>query len=302
VRWAPGGRPGKGLPLRAGSGNARGGADLLRNAELAMHEAKARGTNRCAVYSADMHVEAMARLDRREQLERAIEGEELVLHYQPIVDLDGGAPVGFEALVRWQHPERGLLGPGEFIPLAEATGLIVPLGAWVLREACRAAAEWPGSPYLSVNVASAQLEQAGFEAEVAAALAETGFAAQRLVLEVTESSLVGETEAERLQALRRLGVRLAIDDFGTGYSSLDYLRRFPMDVLKIDRSFTCAAADGDPLLRAIVAMGHSLGLALVPEGIEDADTAEALRTLGCTLGQGFHFGRPAPHAALAAAV
>jgi diguanylate cyclase (GGDEF)-like protein len=293
---------GKRLHLRAGIGIAKGGSDLLRNAELAMHDAKGRGTNRCAVYSADMHVEAMARLDRREQLERAIEGEELVLHYQPIVDLEAGGPVGFEALVRWQHPERGLLGPGEFIPLAEETGLIVPLGAWVLREACRAAAGWPGSPYLSVNVASAQLEQEGFVDEVATALAETGFESNRLVLEVTESSLVGETEAERLQALRRLGVRLAIDDFGTGYSSLDYLRRFPMDVLKIDRSFTCAAADGDPLLRAIVAMGHSLGLALVPEGIEDADTAEALRTLGCTLGQGFHFGRPAPAAALAAAV
>jgi diguanylate cyclase (GGDEF)-like protein len=293
---------GKRLHLRAGIGIAKGGADLLRNADLAMYEAKACGTNRCAVYSADMHVEAMARLDRREQLERAIEGEELVLHYQPIVALDGGDPVGFEALVRWQHPERGLLAPGEFIPLAEETGLIVPLGAWVLREACRAAAEWPGAPYLSVNVASAQLQQEGVVDEVAEALAESGLNARRLVLEVTESSLVGEAEAERLQALRRLGVRLAIDDFGTGYSSLDYLRRFPMDVLKIDRSFTCAAAAGDPLLRAIVAMGHSLGLALVPEGIEDADTAEALRTLGCTLGQGFHFGRPAPIAALAAAV
>jgi diguanylate cyclase (GGDEF)-like protein len=293
---------GKRLHLRAGIGIAKGGAELLRNADLAMHHAKTRGTNRCAVYSAEMHVAAMARLDRREQLERAIEGEELVLHYQPIVDLDRGGPVGFEALVRWQHPERGLLGPGEFIPLAEETGLIVPLGAWVLREACHAAAEWPDAPYLSVNVASAQLEQEGFVDDVAFALADSGLPAKRLVLEVTESSLVGETEAERLQALRRLGVRLAIDDFGTGYSSLDYLRRFPMDVLKIDRSFTCAAVDGDPLLRAIVAMGHSLGLALVPEGIEDAETAEALQMLGCTLGQGFHFGRPAPAATVATPV
>jgi diguanylate cyclase (GGDEF)-like protein len=285
---------GKQLHLRASVGVADAGADLLRNADLAMYAAKASGSNRCALFSEDMHVEALARLDRREQLERAIAREELVLHYQPIVALDGGAPVGFEALVRWQHPERGLLGPGEFIPLAEESGLIVPLGAWVLREACREAAAWPGAPYISVNVASAQLEQPGFPGEVAAALAETGLPAERLVIELTERSLVGAAEGERLQAVRRLGVRLAIDDFGTGYSSLDYLRRFPMDVLKIDRSFTRGAAADDPLLRAIVAMGHSLGLVLVPEGIEDAEQGAALRALGCELGQGFHYGRPAP--------
>ena len=290
---------GKQLHLRASVGVADAGADLLRNADLAMYAAKASGSNRCALFSEDMHVAALTRLDRREQLERAIEREELVLHYQPIVALDGGAPVGFEALVRWQHPERGLLGPGEFIPLAEETGLIVPLGAWVLRAACREAAGWPGEPYISVNVASGQLEQAGFDDEVAAALAASGLPVERLVLEVTERSLVGAAEGERLQALRRLGVRLAIDDFGTGYSSLDYLRRFPMDVLKIDRSFTRSAAAGDPLLRAIVAMGHSLGLVLVPEGIEDAAQGEALRALGCELGQGFHYGRPAPPSSIA---
>jgi diguanylate cyclase (GGDEF)-like protein len=290
---------GKQLHLRASVGVADSGADLLRNADLAMYAAKASGSNRCALFSEDMHVEALARLDRREQLERAIAREELVLHYQPIVALDGGAPVGFEALVRWQHPERGLLGPGEFIPLAEESGLIVPLGAWVLRQACHQAAGWPGAPYISVNVASGQLEQAGFEDEVASALAESGLPAERLVIELTERSLVGAAEGERLQALRRLGVRLAIDDFGTGYSSLDYLRRFPMDVLKIDRSFTRGAAAGDPLLRAIVAMGRSLGLVLVPEGIEDAAQGAALHALGCELGQGFHYGRPAPPSSIA---
>jgi EAL domain-containing protein (putative c-di-GMP-specific phosphodiesterase class I) len=151
---------------------------------------------------------------------------------------------------------------------------------------------------VSVNVAGSQLEQPGFEDQVARALEAAGLPPERLVLEVTERSLVGAAEAERLQALRRLGVQLAIDDFGTGYSSLDSLRRFPMDVLKIDRSFTSGAAAGDPLLRAIVAMGHSLGLVLVPEGIEDARQAEALRELGCRLGQGFHYGRPAPAEAL----
>jgi diguanylate cyclase (GGDEF)-like protein len=287
---------GKRLHLRASIGIAttEAGDDLLRNADLAMYAAKASGTNRCAVFTDDMHVNAVARLDHREQLERAIENEELVLHYQPIVDLDLGRVAGFEALVRWQHPSRGLLGPGEFVPLAEETGLIVPLGRWVLREASRQAAIWAGAPYLSVNVASAQLEQNGFVDEVALALSDSGLDASRLVLEVTESSLVGDLEAERLQALRRLGVRLAIDDFGTGYSSLSYLRRFPMDVLKIDRSFTRDACEDSALLNAIVAMGESLGLVLIPEGIESEEQADALRALGCRLGQGFLFGRPVP--------
>ena len=287
---------GKRLHLRASIGIASTdtGDDLLRNADLAMYAAKAAGTNRCAVFTDDMHVNAVARLDRREQLERAIENAELVLHYQPIVDLDLGRVAGFEALARWQHPSRGLLGPGEFIPLAEETGLIVPLGRWVLREAARQAALWAGAPYLSVNVAGAQLEQPGFVDEVAGALRDGGLDPARLVLEVTESSLVGDLEAERLQSLRRLGVRLAIDDFGTGYSSLSYLRRFPMDVLKIDRSFTRDACEDSALLNAIVAMGESLGLVLIPEGIEEPEQAEALRSLGCRLGQGYLFGRPVP--------
>jgi diguanylate cyclase (GGDEF)-like protein len=287
---------GKRLHLRASIGIAGtdSGRELLRNADLAMYAAKAAGTNRFAVYTADMHVHALARLDGREQLERAIEAEELVLHYQPIVDLDLGRVAGFEALVRWQHPTRGLLGPGEFIPLAEETGLIVPLGRWVLREACRTAVAWAGAPYLSVNVAGMQLEQEGFVDEVATALRDSELASSRLVLEVTESSLVGDAEAERLQALRKLGIRLAIDDFGTGYSSLSYLRRFPMDVLKIDRSFTQEACEDGALLQAIVAMGESLGLVLVPEGIESEEQADELRALGCRLGQGFLFGRPVP--------
>ena len=292
---------GKRLHLRASVGIATtaAGPDLLRNADLAMYAAKAAGTNRCMLFTHDMHVEAVERLDRREQLERAIENDELVLHFQPIVDLDLDRIVGVETLVRWQHPVRGFLGPGEFIPLAEETGLIVPLGRWVLRAAARQATLWAGVPYLSVNVAGAQLEQPGFVDEVALALSDSGLEPGRLVLEVTESSLVGDQEAERLQALRRLGVRLAIDDFGTGYSSLSYLRKFPMDVLKIDRSFTRDACDDNALLQAIVAMGESLGLVLIPEGIEEPEQADALRALGCRLGQGFLFGRPVPAEELA---
>ena len=287
---------GKRLHLRASIGIASTstGSDLLRNSDLAMYAAKATGTNRFAVFTEDMHVNAVERLDRREQLERAIDNDELILHYQPIVDMDLGRVAGFEALVRWQHPVRGFLGPGEFIPLAEETGLIVPLGRWVLRESARQAALWAGAPYLSVNIASAQLEQPGFVEEVATALSDSGLDAARLMLEVTESSLVGDAEAERLQALRRLGIRLAIDDFGTGYSSLSYLRRFPMDVLKIDRSFTRDACEDSALLQAIVAMGESLGLVLIAEGIEEPEQADALRALGCRLGQGFLFGRPVP--------
>jgi diguanylate cyclase (GGDEF)-like protein len=294
---------GKRLHLRASIGVAttRSGPELLRNADLAMYAAKAAGTNRCSLFTEDMHINAVERLDRREQLERAIENDELRLHYQPIVDLDLGRVAGFEALVRWQHPERGFLGPGEFIPLAEETGLIVPLGRWVLREACRQAVAWSDHRVkMAVNVSVRQFDRGDLAEVVAEVLAETGLAADRLCLEVTESVLMTETDGslEQLLRLKALGVGLAIDDFGTGYSSLAYLRRFPVDTLKIDRSFverlTGASTDDSALADTIVTLGKSLGMATVAEGIEEYGQLAALREMGCDYAQGYYFARPLP--------
>ena len=242
---------------------------------------------------------------------------ELRVEYQPIVALDDERIVGAEALVRWAHPTRGLTSPAHFIPLAEATGLVVPLGRWVLRTACRQAAEWQratdsmdgasgsAAPYVSVNLSGRQLEDASLVDEVAAALADAGLEPERLLLEITESVLMQRADAalRTLHALRALGVRLAIDDFGTGYSSLAYLRRFPVDVLKIDKAFidgVARDASDAALARGIVGLASTLGLHCVAEGIEQAAQATRLREAGCGYGQGFLFARPlAAHAVTA---
>ena len=225
------------------------------------------------------------------------------MHYQPIVSIDTSAVVGAEALIRWQHPERGLVPPMEFIPLAEKTGLIVGIGHWVLEEACREAAGWDvdGSsgvaPYVSVNVSSAQLQQPGFVLEVEDVLETSGLEPARLVLEVTESALIEDSEGNvlKLAQLRDIGIRLAIDDFGTGYSSLSYLRQFNLDILKIDKSFIDVLgrdSKGSALVAAMVAMGTSLGMEVIAEGIEDHGQLQDLRTLHCDLGQGYLFAKP----------
>jgi diguanylate cyclase (GGDEF)-like protein/PAS domain S-box-containing protein len=276
---------------------------LLRNADLAMYRAKAAGGAGLAAYDPGMLAGLVQRLELEADLRLALERSELTLHYQPTVELRTGAIVGFEALVRWHHPTRGMVSPLDFIGIAETTGLIVPLGRWVLTEACRQAVAWgAGSTRrlkMAVNVSVRQFEHGDLSAMVAEVLAETGMSVDQLCLEMTESVLLTDTDENltQLQRLKALGVTLAMDDFGTGYSSLAYLRRYPMDILKIDRSFVERLGgdrEDEALVRTIVRLGTSLGMTTVAEGIEDAGQLATLRDLGCDLAQGFFLSRPLP--------
>jgi len=280
---------------------------LLRSADIAMYRAKRAGPGRYVVYSHDGDDDAGRSLRTSNELHRAIQEAQLVLHYQPFVDIDRGSVLGTEALVRWRHPTRGLLAPAEFVELAEECGLIVDLGTWVLREACRQGSEWIAArraagkgrrlPSMSVNIAPQQLAEPGFCDLVVEVLAETGFPADRLWLELTEGALLRDPAAAIaiLRTLRALGVHLSIDDFGTGYSSLSYLKRLPVEALKIDRSFV-EDLETDPddraIVEAIVALGRTLGLEVVAEGIERTGQALQLTALGCHAAQGFLYGRP----------
>jgi diguanylate cyclase (GGDEF)-like protein len=275
---------------------------LLRDADIAMYRAKARGKGRYAVFEPAMHVAAVERLALEADLRAAVDRGEFSVAYQPIVGLAAGDVVGVEALIRWTHAGRGAIAPGEFIPLAEETGLIVPIGRWILRTACRQAAAWHAERggealTMTVNVSGRQLEDAGFRDDVAAAIADSGIVPSSLVLELTESTIAQnpDTTRERLLALKALGVRLAIDDFGTGYSSLSYLQQFPIDVLKIDKTFVDNVTRGGShaaLARTIVALADALSVNCVAEGVEESEQRACLRELGCALGQGYHFARP----------
>jgi diguanylate cyclase (GGDEF)-like protein/PAS domain S-box-containing protein len=275
--------------------------DLIRDADAAMYRAKERGKGRYEIFDEAMRADAVARLETESALRRALERGELLLHYQPAVDLATGAIRGLEALVRWQHPTRGLLAPAAFLPLAEETGLIVPIGEWVLREACTEAARWPEGLALSVNLSARQLAQPDLVATVRRALAETGTDPAMLCLEITESAVMesGAATTAQLRALKSLGVRLAIDDFGTGFSSLAHLRRFPVDMLKIDGTFV-AGLGREPqdasIAAAVISLAHALGLSTVAEGVETEQQLDVLRRLGCDLGQGHLFARPQPAA------
>jgi len=278
---------------------------LLRNADLAMYRAKSAGGAGLAAYDPGMLTGLVERLELEADLRLALERSELSLHYQPTVDLRTGEIVGFEALVRWQHPTRGMIPPLDFIGIAEATGLIVPLGRWVLAEACRQAVAWGAGRTrrlkMAVNVSVRQFEHGDLSAMVAEVLAETGMPVDQLCLEMTESVLLTDTDENltQLQRLKALGVTLAMDDFGTGYSSLAYLRRYPMDILKIDRSFVDRLGgdrEDEALVRTIVRLGRNLGMITVAEGIEDADQLAILRELGCDLAQGYFLSRPLPAA------
>jgi diguanylate cyclase (GGDEF)-like protein len=276
--------------------------DLLRNADVAMYRAKRSDeTGAYATFEPSMHTAVVERLEIEADLRRATERDELLLHYQPIIELATGRITGVEALLRWAHPRRGLVMPLEFIPLAEETRLILDLGRWALREACRQAARWRADPrtdrpWVSVNLSGLQLLDPRLDAEVAAALAESGLEPASLTLEITETVLVQDVAAavDRLEKLRALGVSIAIDDFGTGYSSLRYIRRFPADILKIAKPFVDGLHDetDTALVRTIVALADSLGLRAVAEGIEDHRQLTRLRELGCQLGQGYLFARP----------
>ena len=282
---------------------------LLRNADTAMYAAKRQGKGRYAVFEPAMHATVLERLDLAADLGRAVEKGQLHLCYEPQINLGSGRISGLEALVRWRHPARGEVSPAEFIPLAEETGMILPIGRWVLQEACRQLRawqeRWPALAPLTiaVNLSARQLQHPGIVDEVRAALAAAGLDPQSLVLEITETAIMEQLDAAFtiLTELRRLGVRLALDDFGTGYSSLSYLQRLPVDILKIDRSFVAGIAgstEDSALARGILTLGQTLGLTTVAEGIETAEQLVALRELGCQLGQGYFFARPLGPAAV----
>jgi len=301
--------------VRASMGIAAGASgdapdELLRRADVAMYAAKADGKGRFTVHEPAMDESIVGRLELAAELQRAIERDEFVLYYQPSVVLSSGRIAGVEALLRWRHPIRGLLPPADFVPVAEATGLILPIGRWVLREACFAARRWqedfPSDPPLSVsvNISARQVHQPGLLDVVSDALRRSGLPPETLTLEITENLMMEDADLAiaRLNELKQLGVRLAIDDFGTGYSSLSYLRRFPVDILKIDKSFVDGVSRQGKereLAESIIELGHSLSLEIVAEGVEQAEQLGWLQTHHCAFGQGFYFSEPVDAAEIA---
>jgi EAL domain-containing protein (putative c-di-GMP-specific phosphodiesterase class I) len=268
-----------------------------------MYYAKTSGKNRHATFSAEMHGDVSARLELEAAVQEALAQGQFVLHYQPIVDLRDTQLTGAEALLRWQHPVRGLLPPALFIPMLEETGQIKSVGRWALGEACRQMASWQADPaapqYVSVNLSVHQLADEDIVGEVRAALDQADLAPERVVLELTETAIMGDIElsAGRLSALKALGVRIAIDDFGTAYSSLQYLQKLPVDVLKIAKPFVDGLAEDEQdavVPRAIAELGHRLHLDMIAEGIEHSQQLERLQDLGCPHGQGYLFSRPVP--------
>ncbi len=276
--------------------------DVLRDADIAVARAKAGGSGRREVFDTRMHERAVALLRIESELRRALEKQAFEVYYQALVNLETGKLAGFEALARWPHPARGMVSPGEFIPIAEDTGLIIPMDQWVMRESCRQFNEWEAqagrrlSLFMSVNLSSKQFSQSDLVEQIAQSVETANFEPNRMKLEVTESAIMDNTEsaAAMLLRLRELGFQLAIDDFGTGYSSLSYLHRFPMDTLKIDRAFVKAMSDRGEveIVRAIITLGKNFGMTIVGEGVETADQLRLLREQGCHLGQGYFFSRP----------
>jgi diguanylate cyclase (GGDEF)-like protein/PAS domain S-box-containing protein len=286
-------------------------AELLSNAEAAMYQAKNQGGSGSETFGESMRIEFLDRMSTEHSLHRALERSELMLHYQPVVELEGVTTVGLEALVRWQHPGQGLVSPYRFIAVAEESGLIIPIGAWVLEEACHQLQDWrrPGhaGPHgsIEVNLSARQIDDPRIVRTVEQVLARTGLPAQHLTLEITESALMKNASSalDVLTALKELGVQLAIDDFGTGYSSLTYLQRFPLDILKVDRSFVeelGVSVEGEEIVSAVINLAHALGLKVVAEGVETTLQLEVLQSFECDLAQGYLFSKPLPAQEIAA--
>ncbi len=278
-------------------------ADVLRDADTAMYEAKLAGKGRYIMFDRSMRQRCQSRLNIENDLRKAMERGQLFLMYQPIVSLETGQVHGFEALVRWRHPEHGLILPGEFMPIAEETGQIIPIGEWVLREACNQLARWQREDRsvrdwsINVNVSRVQLMLPGLAETIRQVLRETGIAPERLHLEITESVVMQDPQqATRiLQSVKDIGVKIGLDDFGTGYSSLSCLHQFPIDVLKIDRSFVAnieRGRDFAALIHAVVVLARNLGIGTIAEGIETIEQLSVLQTLDCQFGQGYYFAKP----------
>jgi len=273
--------------------------DLLKKADLALYRAKLDGRGLYRFFEAGMDARVQARRSLELDLRNALANREFVLHYQPVITLDRGEITGLEALLRWIHPRRGLVSPAEFIPLAEETGLIVPIGDWVIRQACKDALAWPEHVRVAVNISPVQFKNDSLVPMIINALASSGFPANRLELEITESVLLQGTEVTlaTLHQLRALGVHVSMDDFGTGYSSLSYLRCFPFDKIKIDQSFVQDMANNKQslaIVQAVANLGATLGMATTAEGVETRDQLEQLRAHGCTEVQGYYFSKPRP--------
>jgi predicted signal transduction protein with EAL and GGDEF domain len=290
---------GASVGIAIGPSDGRTSDEIMRNADLALYRAKGDGRGASRFFEAEMDAQMQARRILECDLRKAMPAGQFELYYQPIVDLATNEISGFEALIRWHHPERGMIAPGAFIPLAEETGLIVPIGEWAIRQACATAGRWPGDFKLAINLSPVQFRNPGLLNTIVSALAISGLAPERLELEITETILLqdGETTLATLYRLRELGVRIVMDDFGTGYSSLSYLQSFPFDKIKIDRSFVKDIAENQGslnIVRAVAALAKGLGMAATAEGVETLEQLNSIRAEGCSEMQGFLFSRPLP--------
>jgi diguanylate cyclase (GGDEF)-like protein len=294
---------GASIGIVLGGSDYQNGQELLRDADIAMYRAKALGKGRYAVFDQEMYEQTVHLSQLETNLRSALEHQDFVLYYQPIVSLATTKLIGFEALVRWKHPQQGIIAPGEFIAIAEDTGLIIPLGEWVLQEACRQLRAWQlsypaaSALHISVNLSSKQIKQFDFVAKLSQILAQTGLQGSSLKLELTETMLMdqGEKTIELLTQIKQQQVQISIDDFGTGYSSLSYLHRFPVDTLKIDRSFVSpidVAGNNCEIVKTIITLAHSLGMKAIAEGVETPHQVTHLTNLGCEAAQGYFFAQP----------